>query len=101
MSSCCLGLVWELYPGGAGDFKLALALGDHADEEGYVYIEASLQLLHRARLNEAGFSHAMAQLRKNRWLIRVDASECLYRLGPPGHLDEPTQRTFSRLSSAR
>jgi hypothetical protein len=31
MSGFCMGLVWQEYPGGGGDFKLALALGDSAD----------------------------------------------------------------------
>lgn len=83
MSGHCTALVLDQYPGGGADFKLALAIADGADDEGYAQIEATLRLLHLARLTEVGFSRALDRMKKKGWLTVIDASECLYRLGPP------------------
>lgn len=82
MSGLRTGLVWNSYPGGGDDFKLALALSDGADDEGYVYIETSLRLLHQARLTEAEFHRAIAEMKAKGWLVVIDATECLFKLGP-------------------
>jgi len=82
MSGFVTGLVWEEYPGGGDEFNLALALADSAGDGGYVYIEASLRLLHQARLTEARFRRALSRMQANGWLRVIDAQECLYRLGP-------------------
>ena len=79
----CTGLVWDNYPGGGGDYKLALALADGADDGGYVYVDTTLRLLQQARLTEAGFHRAIAQMKAKGWLTVIDANECLFRLGPP------------------
>ena len=80
MSGLRTGLVWNNYPGGGDDFKLALALSDGADDEGY--IETSLRLLHQARLTESEFHQAIAEMKAKGWLVVIDANECLFRLGP-------------------
>lgn len=84
MSAKCIGQVWERYPDGGDGFTLALALADSADDGGYVYIEATLHLLHRARLTEPRFLRALVRLQSNGWLEVIEAQECLYRLRPPG-----------------
>ncbi|TFY99239.1 hypothetical protein EZ313_21985 [Ramlibacter henchirensis] len=83
VSGKCTGLVWDKYPGGGDDFKLALALSDSADDSGYVYIEATLRLLHQARVTEAEFRGALAVMKDKGWLRVIDANECLFQLGAP------------------
>lgn len=82
MSGFITGLVFREYPGRGDDFMLALALADSAGEGGYVYIEATLRLLQRARLTETLFARSIARMQANGWLRVVDAQECFYRLGP-------------------
>lgn len=73
--------VWLQYPGGGPDFKLALALADSADVDGFVYIEATLWLLHKARLpDHAAFERALSQMQAKGWLAVADPAECLYRI---------------------
>lgn len=97
MSGYGLGEVWREYPGKGEDFRLALVLGDSACE-GYVYIEATLSILHNARLNEAGFQRALAKMKRKGWLTVVDASECLYKVGP---LEGPVRRWPNDLAAPK
>lgn len=104
MSGKWISLVWEEYPGGGRDYRLALAIADNtAFDEDLVYIKPTARLLHMARLAEKEFPQALARIMANGWLELVDEAECLYQfvIGPRTKRSVPPPRVVSPRANSR
>lgn len=73
MSAKMTGMVFDRYPAGGNEFALALALADHAHDDGthiFPYVES---LAKKARQSVRSVQNHLARMKEAGWLITVNA----------------------------
>ncbi len=73
MSAKMTGMVFDRYPAGGNEFSLALALADHAHDDGthiFPYVET---LAKKARQSVRSVQNHLASMKEAGWLITVNA----------------------------
>lgn len=86
MSARMTGLVFERYPGGGGEMLLALALADHAHDDGsHIYLLVDT-LAEKTRQSARTVRYQLAKMRAMGWLLVDGAADggrsraCRYRI---------------------
>jgi len=65
------GMVFERYPGGGGEFALALALADNAHDDGTSIYPSVQTLAKKSRQSERSVQYQLRKMEKMGWLILV------------------------------
>jgi len=65
------GMVFERYPGGGGEFALALALADNAHDDGTSIYPSVETLAKKSRQSERSVQYQLRKMQKMGWLILV------------------------------
>ena len=71
MSVRVMSMVWERYPDGGGDMLLALALADHASDDGTRVFPSVASLAKKTRQSVRTVGYQLAKMRAAGWLIPV------------------------------
>lgn len=71
MSIKIMSAVFERYPNGGGEMLLALALADHADEDGNNIFPSVKQLAAKTRQSERTVQYQLRRMEESGWLLRV------------------------------
>lgn len=75
MSVKVMSLVWERYPGKDGELNLALALADHAHDDGTRIFPGIPALMKKTRQSERAVQNQLARMKKMGWLRVVSESK--------------------------
>lgn len=67
------GMVFERYPSGGGEMLLALALADHAHDDGTHIFPAIAHLATKTRQSERSVQYQLRRMEESGWLILVNA----------------------------
>jgi len=71
MSARMTGMVFDRYPGGGGEFALALALADNAHDDGTSIYPSVETLAKKSRQSERSVQYQLRKMQKMGWLILV------------------------------
>jgi len=88
MSAEMMGLVFKCYPGSAADLALALALADHAHDDGTNIFPSVASVAQKSRQSESSVKRQLRSLRECGWLVSVGGEKGgrrisrLYRINP-------------------
>lgn len=74
MSVKVMGLVWDHYPNGGGEFLTALCLADHADHDGANIFPAVSRVAKKTQQGHRTVQRHMAIMRASGWLVVVKVS---------------------------
>ena len=98
-------LVFEHYPGTAGEMLLALAIADHAHDDGSNVFPSVPSLAQKSRQSERTVQRQLRSMEVSGWLQCVQRSEggrnkaSRYRINP-SWIDEPKAFEFGKVSEA-
>lgn len=73
MSVKVTGMVFERYPEGGGELLLALALADHAYDDGTSIFPSIARLAAKTRQSERSVQYQLRKMEKSGWLVLVNA----------------------------
>ena len=73
MSVRIMSMVFERYPSGGGEMLLALALADHAHDDGTSIYPSVEQLAYKTRQSERTVQYQLRAMEASGWLILVNA----------------------------
>jgi len=73
MSVFVMSLVWKRFPSGGGDMLLALALADHASDDGTKVYPSIKHLAAKTRQSERTVQYQLRRMEEMGWIILVNA----------------------------
>ncbi|PIG09482.1 hypothetical protein CLU84_2393 [Comamonas sp. 26] len=73
MSIKVMTAVFERYPNGGGEMLLALALADHASDDGARVFPSIKALAEKTRQSERSVQYQLRRMQETSWLILVNA----------------------------
>lgn len=75
MSAKVTGMVFERYPQGGGEMLLALALADHAHDDGTSIFPSVARLAAKTRQSPRAVQYQLRSMEKSGWLILVSGAK--------------------------
>lgn len=71
MSLLFIREVMDHYPAGGKEYALALAVADHADDEGVVVFDDEGKIMHKSRLTSKSYYWAVCAMYRRGWLHMI------------------------------
>ena len=106
MSVKIMGMVFDHYPGGGGEFALALAIADHAHDDGGSIFPSIPSLARKSRQGERSVQYQLRKMEEVGWLQCVEKSSggrnrsSRYRINP-GWVQDPDGFEWKAVNGAK